>query len=310
MGTLNRTARAVLAGPERPAGRTSPASFPSLACVLLLIPALIRASPPSAPPSSPGRVERVVLAARQVGPTIDGSCDDALYEASRAAYLEGTMLRRASLLLSASETQLFLCLPNLPREIARIRVSLGSDHEATTIALSHYRLVAARNGTLLLQQGMLEEGRPTAESVRVVAASDGSDSRRIELAIDLTYLGGRARLGALRVALEKDNGAIVASWPRNSHASNPSTWTVLEVGSQPLLEARSAGALSVDGYGGYLVIPYAPELSPPEYTIEAWVRARNHSCGTVFGSVSPDAPWLGICDTVQFHARGGATRQG
>jgi hypothetical protein len=178
---------------------------------------------------------------------------------------------------------------------------------------SQYVLTVSPDDEITLKQGTLEAGKLadiSAEGVQAAASARVSDSWQTELSVKLDYLGGHARSSGLHVAFEGEDGTILDNWPTGSRAQNPLTWATTQLGPPQDLE-RSAGALFVSGRDGYLVIPYAPELFPQEYTLEAWVRIREGSCGTVLGNGFEDSIWLGICGGLQFRQSGNtSTHQG
>lgn len=250
-------------------------------------------------------------------PKLDGRDSDRVYGPARPVRLTGESGAEAR----AAHTGLDLWLhvgglaaaKALPGGPALLVVRVDADR-GRAVRPGDYEVAVAPDGELRLREGtekgtFVESDLPAEDFAAAVAAGDDG-SWSVELRIGLEWLGGYGRTDALAIALESEDGATLSSWPRGAKALAPSTWGELVLA--PTVPAgAAAGSAFVDGGRSYLVVPYSPDLNPREITLEAWVRAVDGDCGTIFGNGRGESYWLAICESVRFsHGGSGAEHRG
>lgn len=231
-------------------------------------------------------------------PVVDGRCDDAAYE--RGGSLA---MRDGQVAVVHSSVDLYLCLDKLSGGVERISVGLDPDLSRDgSVGTGDYVFRFKSSGEVYAERGD-GDGRlvdlAISEDDAAVAFSEDS----AEMRISLEWLGGYARTAGLGLSVEGGDGR---SWPEAADALAPGSWG--ELALEPVYaEGIAAGSIFLDGREGHLVVPYAPELSPRELTVEAWVRVVDGDCGTLVGNGQTASYWLALCEGVRFGHGGAST---
>lgn len=256
----------------------------------------------------------VTVAKRLTAPVVDGGCGDAVYD-SVAAPTPARSAAEPTVRWVHSGTALFACATGLPRAAEGLTLLVGAaGGRAEPSAVPTYGFRVARNGAVLgPERAVGAEAGTTlpgglAPTTAVAEGADGSWG--LELSLPIELVGGYARAARLTLAARDDRGGVVWTWGEQAAPALMAARPAVALG--PLYpQDVSAGSAFVDGRGGYLVIPDAPEFHRPPLTFEAWVRVVDDDCGTVLGSGFEHGYWIGVCKAVRFRTPGGTwTREG
>lgn len=248
-------------------------------------------------------------------PTVDGQCNDSAYaEAGTAAMLDasGHLITRVKILHSAVD--LYVCFSEMPVGIGQrvvVRVDgAASGKRALLIRPGDYEFGLTAGGIASANQANLNGDflpltvRQHEFEARVSMTPNQNWSAELRMRLD--WLGGYARTDGLYLAVQQLDGTILQQWPQSASERSPQTWGNLVLA--PAYAGQvSAGSAFMDGRGGYFVVPYAPELNPPEMTIQAWVRVVDGSCGPLLSHDQSPSYWLALCNTLRFGYAGAST---
>lgn len=262
----------------------------------------------------PLRQRRVTAPKSLVIPRFNGRCDD-------PAYAQAGTLLMSPVDAAGDETPVkilhtgldfYLCFSAMKRgEVDHIiiRIDGNRDRTGANAPTPIYQLLVNQRGGVTLAQGQADgEMSPITGSGTDVAArvaDAGQTGWTAEVRISLEWLGGYARTDGLYLALANIDGAALETWPDTPQIDARGSWGSLILA--PLYPPNvSASSVFLDGRGGHLVVPYAPDLNPRELTIEGWVRVVGGSCGTLVGNGHAVSYWLALCRAVQFgYGQGG-----
>ncbi len=255
------------------------------------------------PTATPGR--SVTAPKWLAAPVLDGRCNETEYaEAGSVSLLTpgGSPGPVAKLLHSGLDLYVcFSAIPNATEGQAVVRID--PNHSRSGLIMpGDYQFGVTAGGIISAAQGSANGdwsplSAPASDFAAVVAPA-GRDAWAAELRISLEWAGGYARSDGVSLAVEGADGTE-STWPESASARAPATWGDLILA--PLYaDSVTAASAFLDGREGYLVAPYAPDLSPPEITIEAWVKVVDGDCGALVGNGRDVSYWLAFCRMIQF----------
>ncbi len=248
-------------------------------------------------------------------PTLDGRCADSAYDhAGTVELLDQSNRVTAPVKLFHSAVDFYVCFTAIPVGIERqvlVRVDARRGDRRPRIAQSgNYEFSVTASGITRATQASANGNfvpltvPDDAFAARVSTLANQTWSA--ELRIPLDWLGGYARTDAVYLEVRDMDGTTFQQWPGDASGLSPQTWGDLVLA--PLYPDQVvAGSAFVDGRGGYFVVPYAPELYPPEMTIQGWVSISKGGCGPLLSDGAGLSYWLALCNTLQFGYAGAST---
>lgn len=265
------------------------------------------------PDSGQTRPASVTMPKMLESPVLDGSCGDPSYaHAGGLTLMDAAGGPAARALLIHSGRDAYLCFNGLPAEKGRrIAVRVDSDHSrGSLLAAGDYEFGVDVDGRLSARRGgakgtFVPLSVPAADFDALVIKSY-ERTWSAELRISLEWLAGYARTDGFSLSLNQADGRPLQQWPRHARETAPDTWGDLVLG--PVYpDSVHAGSAFFDGRGGYMVVPFAPELNPREITIEAWARVSDGGCGALVGNGQAVSYWMALCEELRFTHGGGAS---
>lgn len=238
---------------------------------------------------------------------VDGRCDDTSYAGAAADVLtDRGGAPGAAVRLFHTGLDLYVCI-DIPAGTAtggQVAVRVDSDHSRSQVAMAgDYQFIATKAGGKSVAQGNGQGGFAPftipAGDFAAAAMSGAGGAWTAELRISLEWFGGYSRIDGLNLSLETSGGALLQGWPGTASVVSPAGWGDIVLGPT-YRDTLTSGSVFLDGQNGYLVVPYAPELSPREITVEAWVKIVDGDCGTLVGNGRNSSYWLAFCQMIQF----------